>query len=207
VCPAMVLGCALLITACSSDAVHKCEFTACGGDPVGSWYGEWICPDKGFTSGIGGVDDEPACDGAVFVEDVAFDLALQLDPYDTFVYNGTTLVYWQMTWTPGCLNALNSQRLTTEQVTQICADYSSELTNDPASTFSSGRCDMDSDGVCHCRAMQAGTINERGGYYAAGHKIYMDSGYKLEYCVKGDVLEIRDNRAALGPMVERLRLH
>lgn len=202
----LVLGCSLLVTACSSETLHKCEFTPCGGDPVGSWYGDWICPDRGFTSGIGGVDDEPACAGAVTVEDVAFNLTLQLHPEHQFVYTGTTLVYWQMTWTPGCLNALNSQKLTPEQVATICDEYSYELMNDPASTFSSGKCHMEPTGECSCTATQAGVTNERGGYYVAGEKIYMDSGHKLEFCRQGNLLEIRDDRAELGPMVVRLKL-
>jgi hypothetical protein len=202
----VVLGCALAMAACSGDGDHKCAFSACGGDPVGSWYGEWICPDHGFSSGIGGVDDEPDCEGAVSVDDVAFDLALKLDPYDQFVYQGTTLVYWTMTWTPKCLNALNGTKLSPDQVTQICNSYTTELTSDPASTFTSGSCTMDGAGVCNCTAVQAGNLDEKGGYYASGGKIFMDSGYKLDYCVKGNTLEVRDNRNALGPMVERLKL-
>jgi hypothetical protein len=28
---------------------HQCEFAPCGGDPTGSWMGEWLCPENGFT--------------------------------------------------------------------------------------------------------------------------------------------------------------
>ena len=139
------------------------------------------------------------------ITDVAFDLALQLDPYRQFVYNGTVLVYWQMTWTRACLEALNGQNYTSEQVTEICDEYSDALTQDPASTFQSGKCTMDTAGVCHCDAAQVGVIDERGGYSVAGAEIDFDSGYTLEFCRKGEGLEIRDERVTLGPMVARLR--
>jgi hypothetical protein len=200
-----MLGCSLLALACSGEGARKCEFATCGGDPTGSWYGEWICPDKGFTAGIGGVDDEPQCEDAVGVTDVAFDLALRLDPYHQFVYNGTILVYWEMTWTPECVNALNGHRYTPEQLTEVCANYSQTLTNDPTSTFQSGKCVMDTTGTCHCDATQSGPIDERGGYYVAGDKIYFDSGYTLDFCRRGNELAVRDERTTLGPIVERLR--
>jgi hypothetical protein len=164
-------------------------FTACGGDPAGTWRAEAICP--GVLRQQRSFNDDPACTGsALTVEGSASDYTVELTAAGRYSLDYSLELSGEAVVEQACLDVMSGE--TNADLATYCATLETNLRDD----FSSADCAV-SAGACRCAMARSGHSTETGDYSVAASEITMvsdDPEDEVEtdpFCVSGDRLTVR----------------
>ncbi|MBT8493748.1 MAG: hypothetical protein KJO07_11865 [Deltaproteobacteria bacterium] len=154
----------VVLVGCGGDDNPACEtFSACGGDPVGSWQATATC-----TTGVSEQEEvalETCPEASIFVvTDFAGSLDIEGDGTYAFDFEITTLV--DLTLPPSCLAQVTS----CEQLDETC----------------SGNVDQG----CRCSFQQVDESADTSTWSTGGSVLDLDN-VTWDYCVNGDRLTMR----------------
>jgi hypothetical protein len=195
----LLFGLIFMIWGCGGDdddgsdgnGKSTCDFSACGGDVVGTWEVADICienPERIFSlTGlpsqcsdiIGDLDSRPEGE-FIFEED------------GTGEANVTLVVDVEMTLTEKCVSALAGGQVTLSP--SVCSAMESAFSGE--SEFEGGSCEAATN-ACICIITSNEIAVEDGGdYQVEGDRISSGSGAGEPFCVTGNKLQIQSQ--ALG---------
>ena len=179
----------------------------CGGDPLGQWYEETICPEGGYGYLTDSIVADSDCRRRVRLTGVDFSVTLNLDALNAFAHVATTMITWEMAWDAHCLGVVLHATVPTAAMPAACEDYGKKIITDESLPFTSGSCAMSVDGTqCLCRGQLFSSIENHGTFHAQNGYLTLNNGSRMGYCVKGSKMTVRDPNGAFGPVVENLQL-
>jgi hypothetical protein len=194
--------CALL-AACGgkkgAEADACSELRACGGDVVGSWRVDALCPDPVTATQLLGAQLPAACSDAVQSVDLpSYDLTLDYTA-TTRTVSGTAALTAALTLSPSCIAAVTRLQLTLND--NLCALVATAAApqlraNLPDATLT---CKL-ADSNCACDLAGTLTLNSTANYVVAENQI-VEGDSAQDYCVSGQQLALRS--AQLGQLHAR----
>jgi hypothetical protein len=157
-------------------------FTACGGDPTGSWQITGICLDASLTTILNEAWASPSCAGSV--ESASLSLS------GTVTYNAGTVTYDQTTVTSMKASYYLACMAETLGVSSPdatgCAALQASLDDGSGPAASCTFSD-----ACHCEVTESATNQAANGYTTAGASITESDGSTYDFCVTGAAMSQR----------------
>ena len=197
-----LLGCALLL-ACggkkSGEQDLCAELHACGGDVVGTWQVDALCPDAETATRLLGAQLPAACSDAVqSVELPTYDITLDYSA-TTRTATGTAAMNATLSLSASCIAAVSPLPLTpSDSVCSLVATLAAPQlrANLPDATLS---CKL-ADTSCACDLSGTLTVDSSASYSVQENQI-VEGNTQQDYCVSGDKLALRS--AQLGQLHAR----
>jgi hypothetical protein len=200
-----VLATSLLLgLACGgdSDPAGSCgAFSACGGDPTGTWQGQAVCLEGDLSGLAASAGDFPAaCRDGVIIDAVTLDTTLDLQAVGTYTERGSLILDWTFRFDAECFSAFAGQTVPPGQVSVYCDLLEQTLADDPESPFETLACTM-SNGTCNCDGVQAEPIDSAGTFDVQSGTLTLDGDRSRPFCARGDTLELQLDDEMLGHAV------
>jgi hypothetical protein len=165
------------------------DFTACGGDIVGTWRMQDYCSDDlARALGMNTVD---ACQGAVLSLDFVVEGTYTFDGADTRSYAWAADMSMHTRYSPACLRELLGDGA--QDVAAACGAIDDRFRSSP--TFTSGSCVLDAS---HCDCMVSAQVESMGSesYRVSGTTLLDPDDPPSDYCVQGDTLTMVEHDEA-----------
>jgi hypothetical protein len=204
---ALLRSCSALLIAglgCGGDADDPaaCKaFSACGGDPVGTWRSTNFCVDTALLVAAAPSSGLPAeCEGAFQIRSTSLDADLTLTADGALDQEGTLSIEWSILLDRGCIGAASGGSVSSDQVAALCAQFGDTLTG-PDSPFESSSC-RSVEGGCSCGARQVEDISVHEPVQIDGSALVMSDGSRQSFCVDGDVLRVKGDGEEGGPELQ-----
>lgn len=179
-----MLSFALLAVGCgkSDDDPHgvsltscKEQFSACGGDPTGSWSLEEICVDGSLTDAVDAYFSEyPSCENSVREAELTTSAGVTYTE-NTFDRTGSSTLNAKLELTEDCFREQTNNTLTSLS----CMAYGQVM---EGQSGMKGTCSYDGT-VCKCDTTLTQSLDASGSYSVDGSNIVEQDGTKLKFCV------------------------
>lgn len=177
------LGCGDSKTADMSGGGMCGAFSACGGDPVGTWDVESMCFEDLSAFSIGAID-EPACSDFLRSIDARPMGSLELRGDGTGTQQVSLQIDFEVTFTRDCIGALGGMASDAQ-----CSALEGEFTSQSELAFAG--CQL-RNGGCDCvltsTVMQLASM---GSFEVRGSQL-VDGGSATDFCVRSDRLTLRE---------------
>ena len=194
----------LLGVACGgdSDSGGSCEaFSACGGDPTGTWQGQAVCVDGDLAGLATSAGEFPAaCKEGVSINVATLDTTLDLQAAGTYMERGSLALDWTFRFDAECFSGFAGQTVPPEQVPVLCDILEQTLADDPESPFETLACSS-SNGVCNCDGVQVEPIESAGTFEVQSGTLTFDADRSRAFCARGDTLTMQLDDEMLGHAV------
>jgi hypothetical protein len=162
-------------------------FTACGGDPVGTWDIVAVCTDGNIADEYN-KDESPECSG--LHESVTLAAAGSVKYVtSSVVYKGQVQESASTDYSPSCAEA-------TQGITALDSDtcHELQLANTDSRTGKVARCKFEGG---NCRCIETRTVDVGGAYVyraiANGTSILEEDGSVYDFCIEGNTMRQREN--------------
>lgn len=164
------------------------EFAACGGDVVGVWSSDAICP-AGSTVSVEYLSEAfPGCSSTNVRRETTTisGIELTLNADGTYTRVVTSSERLEMTIDRECGAIIATQFMPGASLEQLCEYAEAELREDSA-----GSCTIAAD-LCECAFSSSGTDNDSGSYYVdtTAQTLSLMWG-SMPYCVEGNQLSLQ----------------
>ena len=189
-----VLSCCLLASlamACGSDSDGdgaSCEaFTACGGDPIGTWQSKTTCLPDGFEQNLVlNIPDE--CRSAFVLDDIVSNTTLTIGGV-SFTEQGNTALQWSMDFGEECISAAaGGAAVGAAEIAVFCDAFQTSISGTDGG-FDEVTCDA-SDTSCSCDAHQSQTIDQTSALTIDTTELVYAGNLRQQFCVRGNQLEL-----------------
>lgn len=172
------------------------ELRACGGDVVGSWQVDALCPDPATATQLLGAQLPADCNGAVQTVDVpSYDLTLDYTATTRNV-SGTAALNATLNLSAACITAVTRLPLTlSDNLCSLVATAAAPQlrANLPDAMLT---CQL-ADANCACDLTGTLTLNSTVNYTISDNQI-VEGASAQDYCVSGNKLSLRS--AQLGQL-------
>lgn len=195
-----------LANACGSDdgekgvAVASCDagFSACGGDPTGSWGVKAVCVGGEVSEAVDqAFADYPTCKNSVRDAKIVMSLGVTYSG-TTFNRTGSVTITTKMEITAECF----AEQTGGTQLSATTCGFYSQLLDSQAGIL--GQCSYDGT-TCNCDTSNTSSLDASGSYQVKDTQIVEDNGNQVDFCVAGDqlsyhsVLLVTQNNAVRVP--------
>jgi hypothetical protein len=201
--PGLSLLCALLVVACGGkkggDPGGCSELRACGGDVVGSWQVDALCPDPATATQLLGAQLPADCQDAVQSVDLpSYDLTLGYTA-TTRNISGTAALNATLNLSASCIASVT--RLPLMLSDNLCALVAVAAAPQLQANLADAMltCKL-ADTSCACDLTGTLTLDSSANYTVADNQI-VEGESAQDYCVSGDRLALRS--AQLGQLHAR----
>lgn len=192
-----ILAIPLLIAGCGDDTQSpnnaalirssSCtsDFTACGGDPAGTWKPAELCVDGDLTAECNASMSEFSsdCSHACTSASLAMSGSITYEPGGNFTSNGITQLEQRYSVTAACYAAAGDGSSLSPT---SCEKYQQSLKG----TAGSASCTYES-ATCNCVSTKQSSVTP-GTYQVTGNTIVEGSGNTIEFCVTGSTMMQRE---------------
>lgn len=174
-------------------------FTACGGDPVGTWDIVGVCTDGNIADEYNKVE-LPACSGVRESVILAAKGSVKYTP-TAVLYDGQAQESVSMDYSPSCAQA-------TQGITSLNSDtcHELQLANTDSRMGKVAQCEFEGG---NCRCEETRTVDVGGAYVyrvtADGTAIVEEDPTGYEFCVQGNTMRQRENIYGDAYVVTTLR--
>jgi hypothetical protein len=172
------------------------EVRACGGDVLGSWQIDTLCPDAMTATRLLGAQLPAACGDAVQTVDLpSYDLALEYTATTRRV-TGTAELNATLTLSPACVAAATQFQITLSDA--ICGVVGAVAGPQLRANVPDGMLTCTFvDGNCACELTGTLSLDSSASYTVSDNQL-VEGGSAQDYCVSGDQLSLRS--AELGQL-------
>lgn len=169
-----------------SVAMGSCEdgFTACGGDPTGSWGISAVCVDGNLAEVLDqAFADYPSCKHSV--RDAKIEMSAGVTyTSTTFERTGSVIISSKMAISAECF----AEQTGGTQLSAATCGFYSQVLDSQAGIL--GQCSYDGT-TCNCDTSNNASLNANGSYQIQGTRILEDNGNQLDFCVAENQLGYR----------------
>jgi hypothetical protein len=165
-------------------------FSACGGDPTGTWQSQDLCLPDDFADQVV-MNLPPECDGSITVDNVASNTTLTFGADGTFTETGSATTELAMSFSQACISAAGGQPADDLLVGLFCDQVRDALTENAGMGPAEATCEVVDD-ACECATRQETAVDEAGEFTVEGTDIVYGSagGLRGPFCVRGEQLKI-----------------
>lgn len=165
-------------------------FSACGGDPTGTWQSQDLCLPDDFADQV--LMDLPAeCEGSITVDNVSSNTTLTFGADGTFTETGSATTELAMRFSQACISAAGGQPADELLIGLFCDQVRDALADNAGMGPAEATCEV-VDSSCTCATRQETAVDEGGQFTIEGTQIVYASegGTSGSFCVQGDQLTI-----------------
>ena len=175
------------------------DIRACGGDVVGSWQVDALCPDPATATQLLGAQLPAECQDAVQTVDLpSYDLTLDYTA-TTRKVSGTAALNATLSLSASCIAAVTRLQLMLSD--NLCSLVATAAAPQLRANLPDAMLTCKLAGAnCACELTGTLTLNSSAGYTVADNQI-VEGDSEQDYCVSGDKLALRS--AQLGQLHAR----
>jgi len=168
-------------------------FTACGGDPTGTWHVSGICSENNLTTTMNQMYASQSSACATVVKSVDLSIAGTVTyTSGTVTYNMNNSVAFSMSFSSACISGMLNMSGTMNA--SLCSSLGTSLTNSGTMT---GTCSL-SGSNCDCTISEKMTDSSSYPYSVSGSTITESGGDSYDFCVSGKTMSERQDSSDLG---------
>ena len=172
----------------------SCEdFSACGGDVVGSWELTDVCFD-GLEGAFAEIADAPGCEDFFQLGTITPAGEYTFDEDGTLTVAGASFAFAvELTLSPECVQGIGGAKEPVKLSAAICNSFADSL--GMGDSIDEASCQF-SGGDCKCSAMSGAMPIGGGGAYDVDGEELVQDGDRNGFCVEGDELRIHTSSSA-----------